>query len=228
MSDFLPYDIDQLTGAAARVLLAPIGTTLPAKPADIYDQTAPYAPAGGTGAAWFNVGATSGPLQVGRNMALAGFNIEQSQTVLLEEPTEITYTVQVPIAELSPTMLQIINDSASPTGVAGTTGSGTGTKTPFGNVFDLTHYRIAFVVRKSKTQGEVIEGAGGKHRGRFVTYVGYDCSLTAENVQTNFGKGQLASATVTFKLYPDSGVTTEGEEHGFFFHEDAQTLTVAP
>lgn len=223
MSDILPYDINNLTGAAARVMLAPIDTDLPDVPADIFDQVSPYAPAGGTGADWFNAGATSGPLQVGRNMTLAGFTIEQSQTVLLEEPTEITYTVQVPFAELSPTVLQIINNSADPEDVTATTGASAGVKTSFGNIFDLTHYRIAFIVRKSKSQGNVVE-PGGRIRGRFFTYVGYDCSLTAENVQTNFGKGQLAAATVTFKLYPDSEVTDEGMEHGFAFDETAGTI----
>lgn len=218
MSAHLPYTLDNLSGAAARCLLAPDTETLPDTPIDIYDQSTPYAPNG----TWFDVGATSGPCQIGRQLAVAGYTIEQSQTVLLEEPTEITYTVQVPFAELSPEVLQIINDSGAIDTVAGGVLAGAGKRTPFGNIFDLTHYRIALVVRKSKKQGLVVEPT--LSRGRFLTFVGYDATLTAENVQTNLGKGQLASATVTFKLYPDTAVTAEGEEHGFWFDEDAGTL----
>lgn len=226
MSDALPYDINALTGAAARVMLAPYTETIPDNPVDIFDQVSPYVVNG----TWFNVGATSGPVQTGRNLAVAGYTIEQSQTVLLEEPTEVTYTLQVPIAELSPEMLKIINDSAADVdAVAAITGagaSGAGSKTHFGNIFDLTHYRVAFVVRRSKSQGLVTE-PGGRTRGRFFTFVGYDATITAENVQSSFGKGQLASATITFKLYPDSTVTEEGAEHGFYFDENAGTLVGA-
>jgi hypothetical protein len=161
---------------------------------------------------------------------VAGYTIEQSQTPLLEEPTEVQYTVQIPFAELSPKVLQILNEAPRTTAEVAATGRSSGVKTPFGNIYDLSHYRVAFVVRRTKAQGEVIEGAGGsaKHRGRFLVYVGYDCTISGENVQTNFGKGQLSQAAVTFRLYPDSAVTAEGEEHGFFFDEDAGTIATGP
>lgn len=221
MSDALPYTLENLAGAAVRPMLAPITATLPVKASDVYDQKSPYDANGD----WFNVGATSGPAQVSRNIVLAGYTIEQSQTVLLEEPTEVVYTVQIPFAELSPQTLRILNESPSSTAVAAGAADGAGVKTPFGNIFDLSHYRIALITRRVKKQGIVTETVGGRTRGRFLTYVGYDCTLQGENISTSFGKGQLSSAAITFKLYPDVAVTTEGEEHGFWFDENgAQTL----
>lgn len=224
MSDALPFTLENLAGAAARCLIAPGDVDLPAKLSDIFDQRKPYAPV----APWFEVGASAGPLQVGRNITVAGYTIEQSQTPLLEEPTEVQYTVQVPFAELRPQIVKIINESPSSAATAATATDGSGVKTPFGNIFDLTHYRIAFVVRRVKKQGEVIEAVAGLKRGRFLVYCGYDCTMQGENVQTSFGKGQLSQAAVTFRLYPDSEITDEGEEHGFWFDEDAQTLVAGP
>jgi hypothetical protein len=221
MSNALPYTLDNLAGAAARCLIAPASAPLPAKLSDVFLQKDPYTPV----SPWFDVGATAGPLQVGRNITVAGYTIEQSQTPLLEEPTEVQYTVQVPFAELRPEIVKLVNESPSSTAAAGTATDGSGVKTPFGNIFDLTHYRIAFVVRRVKKQGQVLEGVAGLARGRFLVYCGYDCTMQGENVQTSFGKGQLSQAAVTFRLYPDDTVTTEGEEHGFWFDEDAQTLT---
>ncbi len=219
MASNLPFEIDNLSGAAARVLLAPITAPRPTKSSEIYDLTSPYA----VNTPWFDVGATAGPLQVSRNITVAGYTIEQSQTPLLEEPTEVTYSVQVPFAELSPKVLQILNEGVTELVTSPPAGSAAGTKTHFGNIYDLTHFRIAFVVRKTKAQGEVIE-PGGKKRGRYLTYVGYDCSMTGENVQTSFGKGQLSQAPVTFKLYPQDDIAAEGTEHGYYFDEDAQTV----
>lgn len=223
MSNALPYTLDNLAGAAARCLIAPGSAPLPVKLSDIFGQKDPYAPV----APWFDVGATGGPLQVGRNITVAGYTIEQSQTPLLEEPTEVQYTVQVPFAELRPEIIKLINESPASDATLATATDGSGVKTPFGNIFDLTHYRIAFVVRRVKKQGVVNEAAppAGLQRGRFLVYVGYDCTMQGENVQSSFGKGQLSQAPVTFRLYPDDTVTTEGEEHGFWFDEDAQTLT---
>lgn len=225
MSAALPYTLDNLSGAAARILLAPDTETLPDGPADVTLQVSPYTAQGD----WFDVGATSGPCQIGRQLTVAGYSIEQSQTVLLEEPTDVTYTVQVPFAELRPEVLQLINNSGAietvtgVTGVTGTNAQGAGKRTPFGNMFDLNHFRIAVIVRKSKKQGLVTE-PGSITRGRYLTFIGYDCTISAENVQTNMGKGQLASAAVTFKLYPDDDVVTEGEEHGYWFDEDPGTI----
>lgn len=224
MSDALPFTLENLAGAAARPLLAPATAPLPAKLSDITAQRRPYAAT----TPWFDVGATGGPLQVSRNITVAGYTIQQSQTPLLEEPTEVTYTVQIPFAELRPETIQIINQSNRVIAAVASATDGSGKKIPFGNITDLAHYRVAFLVRRVRAQGVVDEG-GGVTRGRYLAYVGYDCTITGENVQTNFGRGELSQAPVTFRLYPDptGTVTAEGEEHGFFFDEDDQIMIAA-
>lgn len=223
MSDELPFSLENLAGAAIRALILPTdtpSTTVPAIPSDIFAQVSPYAPAG----SWIEVGATSGPAQVGRNITLGGLTIEQSQTVVLKEPTEVAYTVQIPFAELRPEIIQLGYEGAIETVAAGT-GHSAGTKVGFGAVEELSHYRVAFVVKRKKVQGVVQEGASGRKRGRYLVYVAHDCTISQENVQTSFAKGALSSMAVTFELNPITG-QPQGEEHGFWFDEHAGTIAL--
>jgi len=105
------------------------------------------------------------------------------------------------------------------------TGASSGKKTGFGTVGELQHYRVALICRRKRVQGIVQEaaGAGAKKRGRYLIYVGHSATLAQENMQTSFGKGQLAQMPVTFKLNPITGQPA-GEEHGYFFDEDAGTI----
>jgi hypothetical protein len=228
MSDLLPYTLNNLSGAACRVLIAPQAEAppLPKKLSDICDQqeATKYKPVG----PWFDVGATAGPTTTGRNLVTAGYNIEQSLTPLLEEPTEITYNVSVPFAELTGAVLTVlyqgIAESIAEIKVAEHTTDLAAHITKFGNIFTLEHYRVAFILRRNIAQGVVKEKAGNT-RGRFLGFVGYDCSATAENTTASFAKGTLATMTMNFKLYPDQTVTAEGTEFGFWLDEQAGTFT---
>lgn len=227
MSDLLPYTLDNLAGAAVRVLIAAKADEpdLPVKLSDIHSQqkATNYAPVD----PWIDVGATAGPTTTSRNLATAGYTIEQSQTPLLEEPTSIAYTVSVPFAELTGAVLSILYQGAAESVAAELVAEHTtdlaADITKFGNIFDLEHYRIAFVLRRNIAQGIVKEKAGNK-RGRFLAFVGYDASATAENTTASFAKGTLATMTMNFKLQPDSEVTEEGQEFGFWLDEHAGTF----
>lgn len=227
MSELLPFNIDNLAGAACRVLLAPKDEepVLPKKGSDIFVQQ--EAGEYKSVSPWIDVGATAGPTTTSRNLTTAGYTIEQAQTPLLEEPTEIAYTVSVPFAELTGAVLAILYQGTPEEKAAVEVSSHTtdlaAAITKFGNIFTLEHYRIAFVLRRNIAQGIVKEKAGPK-RGRFLTFVGYDCSATAENTTASFAKGTLATMTMNFKLYPDAAVTTEGEEFGFWIDEKAGTF----
>lgn len=221
MSDELPHSLDNLNGAAVRALIAPIDVVAqPEKLSDIFAQRSPYTKTTG----WIEVGSTAAPAQVSRNYTKAGLTIEQENGPVLEDIQENTYTVQIPMAELRAEILAIAHNS-SIEALAATATDGSATKVRFGNVFDLENYRVALVTRFKKRQGVVIEGAGAgaKRRGRWGAYVAYQAELNAENVQTTMGKNQLAQWNVTFKLNPLEG-EEEGEEHGFWIVEDAQTL----
>lgn len=224
MSDFLRYDETTLIGASARVLLAPIVATLPATPKDVFDQVSPYDPKTN----WVDIGATSAGPQIGRNLTTAGFNIQQEQSTILEEPTEITRTLDVPMAEFRSDLLAYLEESTSSTITAGVK-LGAGEKVPFGNIFSLSEFRLALAVRKSKKQGIVQEGSGGSpvKRGAFVVWIAYRASLTAGNLQTTIARGDLATQPVQFKLAPDPTMTAEGTEYGFWALEDApQTIAL--
>jgi hypothetical protein len=230
MSELLPYTLDNLAGAACRVLLAPMDETppLPEAASSIFAQqeAEEYKPV----SPWFDVGATAGPTTTSRDLKTQGYTIEQSLTPLLEEPTEIGYTVSVPFAELTGAVLAVLYQGTSVSATAKENEGKThlidlaANITKFGNVFNLEHYRIAFVLRRNISQGIVKEEAG-KKRGRFLTFVGYDCSATTENTTASFAKGTLATMTMNFKLYPSSEVTTEGEEFGMWISESAGTFT---
>lgn len=227
MSDLLPYTLNNLAGAACRVLIAPQASTpaLPKKLSDIHDQqeATKYKPT----SPWIDVGATAGPTTTGRNLTTAGYNIEQSLTPLLEEPTEIAYNVSVPFAELTGAVLAIlyqgVASEVAKIEVAEHTTDLAAHITKFGNIFNLEHYRIAFVLRRNIAQGVVKEKAG-LTRGRFLAFVGYDSSATAENTTASFAKGTLATMTMNFKLYPDAAVSEEGAEFGFWLDEQAGTF----
>jgi hypothetical protein len=215
MSQF-PYDVNELADGPIRCMFAPIGTPLPTDLNDIQAVKTPYAPTAG----WVDFGATAGPFQAARNIATASYNIQQTTTAVLERITEVTRTVTVNVAELRPDIVRMLEE-----GSAGDVNQGSGmnaySKVEFGNISDLTQYRMAFVGRRSKAQGIVDEGA--VERGRLFAYVAYRCALAADNLQFGFAEGDLANATVNFKLNPEPG-RPEGKEHGFWVFEDAGTI----
>jgi hypothetical protein len=195
-------------------MFAPITEPLPDEFADIIDVIPPYEANGG----WQEFGATAGPWTVARNITTASYNIQQTTTAVLERITEVVRAVTVNVAEIRPDILRMIEEGVAVDSTVGGVGR---TKVTFGNIEDLTQYRMAFFGRRSKAQGVVDEGA--TERGRIWCYVAYRANLQAENVSFGFAEGDLANANVTFRLYPEAGQPA-GEEHGFWLAEDAGTI----
>lgn len=224
----LPYDLENLVGGPLRALYAPIETALPAKPVDVFAQTAAdeYEPAG-AGLTWKDFGATSGSApQVSRNFEIAGAKVHQSRAEVLKRVTAVTRQVQIPFAELSPEILQIVENAPAVATIAAAANSGAAKKVAFGNVTDLTPFRLALFAELLQDQGVVTE-PGGVKRGRWFGYVAYKARLSADNVQLQFeDNGTLAVAQCTFELEPDP-TATEGQEHGFWVIEDAGTILAA-
>lgn len=205
-----PYDVNELASGPIRCLYAPITQALPATFDDIVDISDPYDPATG----WVDFGATAGPMQVARNITTAAFNIQQTTTAVLERVSEVVRAVTVNIAELRPDIVAMLEEgvAADKTGYSQVT---------FGNINDLTQYRMAFIGSRVKGQGTVTETAPStKTRGRLFAYVAYRVQLQAENLQLGFAEGDLANGNVNFRLYPEAG-EPEGEEHGLWLFEDA-------
>jgi hypothetical protein len=217
---FQKYNESNLVGAPARVLYTPFTTTLPTNFTDIIDGVEPYAPKTN----WLDFGATSGPSVIGRNLTTAGFQIQQTTTTLLEEPTDLTRTLTVPIAEFAPAILALLEESTVST-FAAATGRAGGSKIPFGTINSLSSFRIALIAQQSKQQGVNTE-PGGATRGAFVAWVSYKASLLGDNLQTSIARGTLADLSVQFKVYPDPTQTTPGAEAGFWIRENSgATLT---
>lgn len=215
-----PYDVAELADGPIRALFAPITTALPGTLDAVIDQVDPYDPQTG----WVDFGATAGPFQANRNIATASYNIQQTTTAVRERISETTRTVVVNVAEIRPDIMRMIEEGPGNETVAAATGVGAHTNVPFGNIEDLTQYRMAFIGRRGKDQGIVTETVGGKTRGRLFGYIAYRCQLTADNFQLGFAESELASANVTFRLMPEPDQDA-GTEHGFWVFEDAGTLT---
>ncbi len=218
--DAFPYSLDALAGGAVRVLYAPITEPVPDGLDDIFLQIDPYTPAG----TWLDFGATAGAFQYDRNLTVSGFKIEQETTDLLEEPTDLVRQIHIDIAEIRPETLQIIENAPSITTVVAATGVSAAKTVGVGTITDLTAYRVCFVAQR-KQQGIVTEtGTGSPTRGRFLAYVAYRAVLTTDNAQMSFSKGNLASAPLTLKLFPEPGQPS-GQDWGRWVDEQAGTLT---
>lgn len=224
MPDHLPYSLEDLFAGAVRCVFAPITATLPDNLIDVHALSQPYA----LTADWDDIGATTGPAVYGRNLSTSGFNIQNESSAVLEVPNETVRTIQVPVGEIRPDILGMIEESGSVDATTAIAGAGVQDRVAVGSINDLTQYRIGFIGRRQKSQGEVTEPApSGKVRGRFLAFFGYRGQLEAENVQMNFDRTALASATITFKLFPDPTITAEGEEHGIWLSERAGTFAAA-
>lgn len=218
MSDFFPYNINDIAQGPARVVFAPTSVAVPTKLSSVFLQKAPYTLATN----WFDAGATTGPTVIGRSFATSGLSIEQDSTTILDEISDVSRTVTIPIGELTSDMLDIMEQSGGVTTVASSTGVDLGqTKVPFGTIVDLGTYRVAVIYRFRKSQGIVIEPTTLLERGRNAMYVGYVAKLTADNVQMSIGKNQIVGGSLAFKLESDPTVTAEGTEQGFWVYETA-------
>lgn len=219
-----PYDINELADGPVRCMFAPITADLPAKLADIHDQVDPYEPVGTDETdTWIDFGATAGPFQTSRNLTTAAYRIQQSRAAVRERVTEVVRTVVVNVAELRPEIVKMLEEAPAVTDHVSAAGSGAHSKVAFGNIEDLTQYRMAFIARRGKDQGIVTEPTTSKKRGRHFAFVAYRAQISADNLQWSFAEGDLASANVTFRLFPEAG-QPENQEHGLWLFEDAGTF----
>jgi hypothetical protein len=217
-----PYNVDNLLGGAVRALWAPIDTPIPADISDVIDMTSPYAPVD----PWEDFGATKDAFSYSRGFETSGYEIQQSAAAVLEEVTSITRTLTVSVAELTPTMLQMLEETGAPGSVAAGTGTSAQDVIKFGSFQSTTPRRIVFVSRRNKASGVVKEGAGADdvQRGAFVMGVGYNCQVTADSIEMAQAKGELTAFGLQFRLFPDSSQVV-GEEYGAWFLEHTGTIS---
>lgn len=215
----LPYDITNLLGGGARVLLSDDEeAALPAIPADytdIFSPLTPYTPETG----WIDVGATTEGSGYSRGIESDGYEIEQSAGLIFEEITEVNRQLSVTMGELRPDLIKVFENASSIGTIAEAVGKPAQKSVKFGAFSTLDVRRVALVGQRNKKSGIVTEGAGGLTRGRFVVVVLYSVTLAAEEEELEAAKGSLWGLPMTLTAFPEDG-QPQGQEYGTWFIED--------
>jgi hypothetical protein len=226
LEQFFVFDETYFVNGQGRILFSKLGTDLdvavPAGPVDIFDQVSPYTPKTG----WVDLGGTTAPPVYDRGVALNEWKVQQQLTAVLMVPQEITRTIKLPAAEFArPDLLEMFENADAPTVVAAAAGTSAFSAVPFGQFTDLNQYRVALACYCPLEAGTVQEGATGPLRPKMVVQVFNRASLTAENVTVTYGMGDMVSADITLKCYPEPGAA-QNQEHGSYFFEEAGILAL--
>jgi hypothetical protein len=220
-----PYDVDNLLGSAARVLLSDDATALPAVPADISDvilMKSPYTAQTG----WVDIGATTEGATYEREIEKSGFEIEQSQTAVLETIESVERGIEFTMGEIKVENLKIMEGAATTSTIAAATGASAQKAVKFGNINALAKRRCVFLGQRHPGSGIVDEGGTAPtiKRGRFVMLALYNVELAAESSEVELAKGELAGVPLNLKAFPEGGQPS-GQEIGVWLTEDAGTIT---
>lgn len=218
-----PWDINNLLGGEVRVLWTPVATAAPANPKAVVDQISPYAKT----ALWNDFGAARDASSYSRAIAATDWTIQQSDSAVVRRPSSVTRRVTLSIAEFTEKTLQIIEVAPSTGTVAAAAGLGAQKEVGMGDVDSFPRYRIAFQSMRDTSAGKVIEPATAVppsgERGRFVMGVGWEASITADEVSLEQAKATQSAVNVTFEFYPVSSQTA-AKRYGVWWLEDAGTI----
>lgn len=220
----LPYDLNNLLGGAARVVISDDATALPSIPDSIEDVITPndagnYAAKAG----WKDAGATVEGTNYSRDLETDGYEIEQTQGFVFEEVTEVSRTLDVSFGEITPELIRIVENAGAAGTVAATATEVAQKQIKFGSITSLEVRRVCFLAQRNKKSGIVVE-ADGVERGRFVMLCLYSVTIAAESSEVEVAKGSLTGLPCTFTAFPEDG-QAQGEEWGTWLFEDAGDLT---
>lgn len=215
-------EITDLVSGACRVLLAPIAEVIPAGIEDFMLMEDPYTLQG----EYFDFGATTGPTETSRSIESEGLGIEQRQGNVVEDITDVSRGLTVPMAGISAENLQIFENASAIGTIAAAVGVSAQKSVKFGSFSEATEYRAVIIGRRPKVAGLVTESDTTTVRGRLIARVLYRVSLTADESSFSIGKGQLASAEVGFTAKPEPGEDPD-EAHGTWLLEDSGSITDA-
>lgn len=214
------YSITAVSSGPVRVLLAPATEDIPADILDIIDMTTPYDVNGD----WFDLGATSGPANYSRGIEAEGLSVEQVNGDIIEDITDVTRGVTIPMAGISAENIQVFENAPAIATVSAAALKSAQESVKFGSFSETERYRVALIGLRPKSAGIVQEPSSGPARGRMVCQVLYNCGLSADESSISRGKGQLMSGDVSFKAYPEPGEDAD-EAHGTWLFEDAGTIS---
>lgn len=221
-----PYNISDLLVGAVRILYAPTSVGIPDSISDVIDMESPYSVQSG----WVELGATRESFTYTRGFETEGLEIQQTSSILFEEVTNVSRTIEVSMAEFNTANLALMEGAQSASGtVSAASGISAQTTQKFGAFTTLDRYRFAFLSRRNIASGIVTESSGAVPasgtRGRFVMGVLYQAQMSADDAELEFDKGTLTAASVTFTAFGDSTVTLADENFGCWFFENTGTIT---
>lgn len=217
-----PYDIDNLLGGGARVLVSDDDVALPAVPTKLTDVVAVKSPYAAV-APWLDFGATKEGSQYSRDISTQGYEIQQASGAVIEEVDEVVRQLAVSMAEVTPDHWRILEEARNiATNAAVPSTSNQEQLVKFGNINDLTRRRVVLIGVRSRQSGVVTESAT-RTRGRFVALCLYSVAIAADTSEVSVEKGELTDMPITFKAFPVSG-QAEGEEVGFWLTEGAGSI----
>lgn len=220
----LPYDLGNLLkGPTPFIYGLASEVTVPANLADIFDPDDPKHPLE-TG--WTHGGATTSGTQYSRQFSTAGFVIEQADGNVDEDITDVARSLTVPVGEITPEMLQILEQAPNIDTVAKAKGRSAEKQIKVGSIETQETYRVVFLGRRLAGKGSDVTMSGGQVRGAFVAYCMLMAKIAGDQAAIQVGKGQLASAPLTFNAFPDD-TQEPGEEHGIWIVEEPGTIEAA-
>lgn len=220
----LPYDLNNLIGGGARVVLSDDDVAFPAIPPDlsaVIDLVEPYA----TKAGWVDVGATTEGSNYSRGIDTDGYEIEQSSGLIFEEVTEITRQLSLTMGELRPDLLKVFENAAAVDDIAAGVLKSAQKAVKFGAFSALDVRRVVLIGQRNKKSGVVTEGAGGLERGRFLAVSLYSVTLAAEEEELEAAKGSLWGLPLTLTAFPEDG-QPQGEEYGQWLDEQSGVIAL--
>lgn len=214
-----PYDLSKLLAGPCRALWAdPTVTDLPDNLLDIIavEKADFYAPAAG----YTDFGALVEGAAYGRSIETTGYEIENTTGTVAESVTDVVRSVSINRGELTADALREFEQAAKVAEVAGGADHRPEKHVKFGSIEALGRKRIVFIARRPVGVGADVIEQDGTVRGAFVAGYLYTCSLSGDQSSISIAKGQLSSAPLTFKAFPEGG-EAQGEETGRWIEETA-------
>jgi hypothetical protein len=212
-----PYDLSKLLAGPCRALWANVtGTAIPANLAEIFavEKTDNYAPT----ADYTDFGALVEGAAYNRSIETSGYEIENTTGTVAETVTDVVRSVSLNRGELTAETLQEFEQAPEITPVAGSSTRRPERQVKFGSIESLGRKRIVFVARRPVGVGADVIEQDGTVRGAFVAAVLYNAGVLGDSAAINVAKGQLSSAAMGFKAFPEGG-QPQGQEVGFWTEE---------
>jgi hypothetical protein len=211
-----PYDLSKLLAGPCRALWVPTTVAIPEDPTDIFavEKADEYAPVG----EWTDFGALVEGAAYNRSIETSGYEIENTTGTVAETVTDVVRSLSLNRGELTADALQEFEQAPEVEAVAGTAGSRPGKKVKFGSIESLGRKRIAFAAQRPTGVGADVIEQDGHVRGALVVACLYTCGLLGDQSAIGVAKGQLSSAPLGFKAFPEGG-QPQGQEVGWWFEE---------